>query len=59
MILKTLVENTSVSSDYKSKHGMCFYIETGNHKILFDLGKMGYFLKMQEKWELKFQILIL
>jgi hypothetical protein len=49
MILKTLVENTSVSSDYKHKHGMCFYIETGNHKILFDLGKNGLFLKKLKK----------
>lgn len=35
MVLKTLVENTSVSSEYKAKHGICFYIETGEHKILF------------------------
>ncbi|WP_404989192.1 MBL fold metallo-hydrolase [Clostridium culturomicium] len=49
MILKTLVENTSVSSDYKHKHGMCFYIETDSHKILFDLGKNGLFLENAEK----------
>ena len=49
MILKTLVENTSVSSDYKHKHGMCFYIETGNHKILFDLGKNGLFFENAKK----------
>ena len=53
MILKTLVENTSVSSDYKSKHGMCFYIETGNHKILFDLGKNGLFLENARKMGIK------
>lgn len=49
MILKTLVENTSVSSDYKHKHGMCFYIETDRHKILFDLGKNGLFLENAKK----------
>lgn len=49
MILKTLVENTSVSSDYKNKHGICFYIETDNHKILFDLGKNGLFLENAKK----------
>lgn len=49
MILKTLVENTSVSSEYKSKHGMCFYIETEGHKILFDLGPNDVFLKNAEK----------
>lgn len=46
MILKTLVENTSVSSEFKNKHGLCFYIETDNHKILFDLGKNGLFAKI-------------
>lgn len=49
MILKTLVENTSVSPDYKHKHGICFYIETNNHKILFDLGKNGLFLENAKK----------
>lgn len=49
MILKTLVENTSVSSTYKHKHGMCFYIETNSHKILFDLGKNGLFIENAEK----------
>lgn len=49
MILKTLVENTAVSSEYQSKHGICFYIETGEHKILFDLGPNDLFLKNAEK----------
>ncbi|MGL5378547.1 MBL fold metallo-hydrolase [Clostridium sp.] len=49
MILKTLVENKSVSSDFKNKHGICFYIETNNHKILFDLGKNGLFLENANK----------
>ena len=49
MILKTLVENTSVSSEYKSKHGICFYIETKEHKILFDLGPNELFLENAEK----------
>lgn len=45
MILKALVENTAVSSEYQSRHGICFYIETGEHKILFDLGPDDLFLK--------------
>jgi len=36
--MMTLVENTSISSEYGCKHGLCIYIETPNHKILFDLG---------------------
>lgn len=49
MILKTLIENKSVSSNFKSKHGISFYIETENHKILFDLGKNGLFLENARK----------
>ena len=38
-----LVENTSISKDYKSKHGLCLYIETKKHKLLFDLGSNNLF----------------
>lgn len=34
----TLVENTTISSEYRCQHGLCIYIETSKHKILFDLG---------------------
>ena len=36
--ITTLVENTTISSEYGCKHGLCIYIETSKHKILFDLG---------------------
>ncbi|MGL5087289.1 MAG: MBL fold metallo-hydrolase [Clostridium sp.] len=49
MILKTLVENTAISSEYKYKHGICFYIETSLHKILFDLGGNELFLENAKK----------
>lgn len=49
MIIKTLVENTSFSPKYKHKHGVCFYIETQYHKILFDLGPNGLFLENARK----------
>lgn len=49
MKLKTLVENTSVSLEYKAKHGICFYIETDTHKILFDLGQNNLFLENAKK----------
>ncbi len=45
----TLVENTSISPDYASKHGLCLYIETSNHKIVFDLGPDGLFLENAKK----------
>ena len=49
MKVKVLVENTSVSSEYKSKHGLCLYIQTTKHKILFDLGPNGLFLENARK----------
>ena len=49
MQIKCVVENTSISEEYKSKHGLCIYIETQNHKILFDLGPNGLFLENAKK----------
>lgn len=34
----TLFENRTISKEYKCKHGLSLYIETSNHKILFDTG---------------------
>lgn len=45
MKITTLVENTSETSEYKSKHGLSFYIETMKHKVLFDLGSDKLFLE--------------
>lgn len=41
MIIKALAENTSVNSDFGCEHGLSLYIETPNHKILFDTGCEG------------------
>lgn len=49
MVIKCLVENTSISKEYKSKHGLSIYIETTKHKILFDLGPNGLFLENAKK----------
>lgn len=49
MIIKTLVENTSISEEFKSEHGLSLYIETKNHKILFDLGASELFLENAKK----------
>lgn len=45
----SLVENTSSSPKLKSKHGLCIYIETSKHKILFDLGPNALFLENARK----------
>jgi len=47
--LVTLVENTSLSRKYHSKHGLCLYIETEKHKILFDLGQDNLFIQNAKK----------
>ncbi len=44
-----LVENTSISKEFHSKHGLCLYIETIKHKILFDLGPNKLFIKNANK----------
>jgi len=43
MQIKTLVENTTVSKHLAAVHGLSFYIETKQHKILFDLGPADFF----------------
>ena len=48
MIIKTLVENTSVSKDFGNEHGLSLYIETSALKILFDVGASELFLKNAE-----------
>ena len=45
MLIKTLVENTSISKDFGSEHGLSLYIETKKHKILFDVGASELFLQ--------------
>lgn len=45
----TLIENTTLSDKYRKKHGLSLYIETKNHKILFDLGPNKTFLENAKK----------
>jgi 7,8-dihydropterin-6-yl-methyl-4-(beta-D-ribofuranosyl)aminobenzene 5'-phosphate synthase len=49
MMIKTLIENVSLSDDFKSEHGLSLYIEIQNKKILFDTGAGGLFLDNAEK----------
>ncbi len=51
MIIKTLVENTSISEDFGSEHGLSLYIETKKHKILFDVGASELFLQNAKKFD--------
>ncbi len=49
MIIKALVENTSISKDLSNEHGLSLYIQTENSKILFDVGASGLFLENAKK----------
>ncbi|MGI6361555.1 MAG: MBL fold metallo-hydrolase [Bacillota bacterium] len=49
MLIKTLVENTSISQDFGSEHGLSIYVETKHHKILFDVGASALFLQNAKK----------
>ena len=49
MRVVTLIENTSCGSTCECEHGLSFYIETGNHKILFDAGQTDAFARNAEK----------
>ena len=45
MKIISLVENTSVNYDIEAEHGLSLYIESKNHKILFDMGQTDLFFK--------------
>ena len=49
MKIITLVENTAGAAACGIEHGLSFYIETGDHKILMDTGASDLFLKNAEK----------
>lgn len=49
MKIVALIENTSISKDYKHQHGLSLYIETEQHKILFDTGSNGAFIENAKK----------
>ena len=49
MIIKTLVENTALSKNFGSEHGLSLYIEANSHKILFDVGASELFLENAKK----------
>jgi len=49
ILIKTLVENTSISKDFGNEHGLSLYIKTKKFKILFDVGASGLFLQNAKK----------
>jgi len=49
MIVKCLIENTSLDANFESEHGLSLYIESQKHKILFDLGASDIFIRNAAK----------
>ncbi len=45
MKIVSLLENTASSEEVKAEHGLSLFIETGCHKILFDMGQSDLFYK--------------
>lgn len=43
MKIWTLMENTACTEDFLTEHGLSLYLETGNHRILFDMGQSDAF----------------
>ncbi len=55
MRITTLLENRSISKEYKCKHGLSLHIEIPNHKILFDTGADESFIQNAEKLGIKLE----
>lgn len=49
MRIVTLMENTACREDLAAEHGLSLYIETGDHKLLFDAGQSAAFADNAEK----------
>ncbi len=49
MKIVVLSENTTLSEKFQAEHGLSLYIESENHKILFDTGQSDVFVKNAEK----------
>lgn len=48
MKITVLTENTSINENLISEHGLSLFIETENHKILFDMGQTDAFVRNAE-----------
>lgn len=49
MKITVLIENTTADPDLQCEHGLSLYIETGDHRILFDMGQSAAFADNAEK----------
>ncbi|MFA6403972.1 MAG: MBL fold metallo-hydrolase [Salinivirgaceae bacterium] len=49
MNIVSLIDNYQGNERLKSEHGLCLYIETAHHKILFDTGQSDLFIENAKK----------
>ena len=52
MKITVLAENTSFSDEFNAEHGLSLFIQTDNHKILFDTGQTNLFAENAEKLDI-------
>ena len=45
MKIYCLIENTKSSDNFECEHGLSFFIDTGTHKILFDMGASDKYIE--------------
>lgn len=55
MKIVSLVDDICNSKDLQCEHGLCFYIATEKHKILFDLGASDLFIRNAKKLNINLQ----
>lgn len=48
MRITALLENTTRRDDMATEHGLSLYVETGNHRLLYDMGQTGLFARNAE-----------
>ena len=49
MKITSLIENTTTNTMFQVEHGLSLYIETNQHKILFDMGQSNLFIENAKK----------
>lgn len=55
MKIVTLIDNSCTANNLQAEHGLSFYIETQNHKVIFDTGQSGAFLMNAQKLSIDIQ----
>ncbi len=49
MVIKVLSENTATNENFACEHGLSVYLESSEHKLLFDTGASDLFLENAQK----------